>query len=252
MSQKISYFVLPNGGGASVAGDAVFKGGYLKIGATTATWLASMPAGIRNLHISVNGLKNGFFKAYAAEVLRVITITPTAVASADYRIVLSAEKGQTHDNNLPNEVQTVFAHSNPASGGTPTTISTAFKNAINNHPYWGSRVTVTGTDTIVITAKAGHPIFSAAGGPNLATAVTTAGSPQFGMTGAQLTATGFQFNDDTGKPVSATNYDIFTFEIAQPTDAVLSAASEHRIVFAIVPGGNNTTFISTLTGLITK
>lgn len=252
MSQKLSYFVLPTGGAASVAGDAVFKGGYLKIGGTTAAWLASMPGAIRNGSISINGLKNGFFKAYAAEVLRVITITPTAANSTDYRITLSAEKGQVFNNNLPNEVQTVFTHTTPASGATATTIGDAFRAAINNHPFWSQRVTVTGTSTIVITAKAGYPIFSAAGGPLMATAVTTAGSPQFGMTGAQLLASGFDFNSDTGVPVAGTNYDIFSFEIGQPTEAVLSPAGDHRIILAVVPGGNNATFISTLAGLITK
>ncbi|NBW34838.1 MAG: hypothetical protein EBR30_07435 [Cytophagia bacterium] len=252
MSQKISYFVLPTGGAASVAGDAVFKGGYLKIGGTTAAWLASMPNAIRNLSISVNGLKNGFYKAYAAEVARVITITPTAVNSTDYRIILSAEKGQDFSNNLPNEVQTVFTHTTPASGATATTIGDAFRTAINNHPFWSQRVTVTGTTTIIITAKAGYPIFSAGVGANLASVVSTAGSPVMGATGAQLLANGFAFNADSGVPVSGTNYDIFSFEISQPTEAVLSAGGDHRIVLAVVPGGNNATFISTLAGLITK
>lgn len=252
MSQKLSYFVLPTGGAASVAGDAVFKGGYLKIGGTTAAWLASQPNAIRNTSISINGLKNGYYKAYAAEVARVITITPTAANSSDYRITLSAEKGQEFSNNLPNEVQTVFTHTTPVSGGTATTIGDAFRAAINNHPFWSQRVTVTGTTTIIITAKAGYPIFSAGAGSLMSTVVSTAGSPQFGMTGAQLLASGFQFNADSGVPVAGTNYDIFTFEIAQPTEAVLSPAADHRIVLAVVPGGNNATFISTLAGLITK
>jgi hypothetical protein len=252
MSQKLSYFVLPNGGGASVAGDAIFKGGYLKIGGTTAAWLASMPAAIRNLSISANGLKNGFFRAYAAEVLRVITITPTAANSTDYRITLSAEKGQAFDNNLPNEIQTVFTHSTAATGATATTIGDAFRAAINNHPYWSTRVNVTGTTTIIITARAGFPIFSAGVGQLMSLVVTTPGSPQFGQTGAQLLASGFPFSADIGIPVVGTNYDIFSFEIGQPTDAVLSPASNHRIVFAVVPGGNNATFITTLAGLLTK
>ena len=252
MSQKTSYFVLPTGGAASVAGDAIFKGGYLKIGGTTAAWLASMPNAIRNLSITANGLKNGYYKAYAAEVARVITITPTAVNSTDYRLVLSAEKGQDFSSNLPNEVQTVFTHTTPASGGTATTISAAFIAAINAHPFWSNRVTASGSSTIVLTAKAGYPIFSAAGGANLATVVTTAGSIQYGATGAQLLANGFAFNADSGIPVSGTNYDIFSFEIGQLTEAVLSAPADHRIIFAVVPGGNNATFITTLASLITK
>lgn len=252
MSQKLSYFVLPTGGAASVAGDAVFKGGYLKIGGATAAWLASMPNAIKNNSISINGLKNGFYKAYAAEVARVITITPTAAASTDYRITLSAEKGQEFSNNLPNEVQTVFTHTTAASGATATTIGNAFRDAINNHPFWSQRVTVTGTSTIIITAKAGYPIFSAAGGPLMATVVTTAGSQKMGASGADLLANGFEFSADSGIPVAGTNYDLFTFEIAQPTEAVLSNGADHRIVLAVVPGGNNATFISTLAGLITK
>jgi hypothetical protein len=252
MSQKSSYFVLPTGAAASAAGDAIFKGGYLKIGGTTAAWLASMPAAVRNTYITAAGIKNGFYKAYAAEVARVITITPTAVASADYRITLSAEKGQQFDNNLPNEVQTVFTHSNPASGGTATTISAAFIAAINIHPYWSLRVTASGTATVILTAKAGFPIFSAAGGANTATVVTTAGSVQMGLTGAQLLATGFAFSADTGIPVAATTYDICTLEVAGPTEAVLSAGADHRISFAIVPGGNNANFITALAALISK
>lgn len=257
MSQKLSYFVLPTGAAASAAGDAVFKGGYLKIGGTTAAWLASMPSGIRNLSISVNGLKNGSYRAYAAESLRIAVITPTAVNSFDYRITLSTEKGQEFNNNLPNEVQTVFTHTTPVSGGTRLTIVNAFVTAINAHPYWTNRVVATqtggaGTETLTITAKAGFPIFSVAGGANLSTNVSTPGSPVLGATGAQLLASGFAFNSDTGVPVAGTTYDICSFEIAQPTEAVLSAAADHRIVLAIVPGGNNTNFITALTSLITK
>jgi hypothetical protein len=252
MSQKSSYFVLPNGAAASAAGDAIFKGGYLKIGGTTAGWLASMPAAVRNTYITAAGIKNGFYRAYAAEVLRVITITPTAANSTDYRVTLSAEKGQQFDNNLPNEVQTVFTHTTPLSGGTATTIGNAFRAAINSHPYWSQRVIASGTTTLILTATAGNPIFSAAGGPLLATVVTTAGSVQMGLTGAQLLATGFAFNADTGIPAVGTNYDICTLEVAGPTEAVLSAGANHRISFAIVPGGNNANFITALAALISK
>jgi hypothetical protein len=252
MSQKSSYFVLPTGAAASAAGDAVFKGGYLKIGGTTAAWLASMPAAVRNTYITSAGLKNGYYRAYAAEVLRVITITPTAANSTDYRVTLSIEKGQQFDNNLPNEVQTVFTHTTPLSGGTATTIGDAFRAAINNHPYWSLRVVASGTTTLILTARAGFPIFSAAGGALMATVVTTAGSVQMGLTGAQLLATGFAFNADTGIPVAATTYDICTLEVAGPTETVLSAGADHRISFAIVPGGNNANFITALAALITK
>lgn len=252
MSQKSSYFVLPQGAAASASGDAVFKGGYLKIGGTTAAWIASMPNAVRNTYITAAGLKNGYFRAFAAEVLRVITITPTAANSTDYRVTLSIEKGQQFDNNLPNEVQTVFTHTTPLSGGTATTIGDAFRTAINAHPYWSLRVVASGTTTLILTARAGFPIFSAAGGPLLATVVSTAGSVQMGLTGAQLLATGFAFNADTGIPAIGSNYDLFTLEIAGPTEAVLSAGADHRVSFAVIPGGNNANFIAALAALITK
>jgi hypothetical protein len=252
MSQKSSFFVLPTGAAASASGDAVFKGGYLKIGGTTSAWLASMPAAIRNTYITAAGIKNGFYRAYAAEVARVITITPTAANSTDYRVTLSIEKGQQFDNNLPNEVQTVFTHTTPLSGGTATTISAAFIAAINSHPYWSLRVTASGSATVILTGKAGFPIFSAAGGANTATVVTTPGSVQMGLTGAQLIATGFAFNADTGIPVAATNYDICTLEVSGPTETVLSAGADHRISFAIIAGGNNANFIAALAALISK
>lgn len=252
MSQKISYFVLPQGGGASVAGDAIVKAGYLKLGATTAAFFNTLPGALKFNPINVNGLKNGSFRAFAAEVLRVITITPTASNSTDYRVTLSIEKGQQFDNNLPNEVQNVFTHTTPISGGTATTIADAFRLAINNHPYWSQRVVASGTTTLILTAKAGFPIFSAAGGPLMTTVVTTAGSVQMGLTGAQLLAIGFPFSADTGLPLVGTNYDLFNFEIAQITDAVLSAGADHRIIMAVVPGGNNATFISTLANLIAR
>jgi len=144
-------------------GTAVAKAGYLVLGG--ATNLPASPNILRNAPFQLNLIKNGVFKAYAAEVLRVITVTPTAANSTDYRLVLSAEKGLTFNNNLPNEIQSVFTHSTPASGATATTIGDAFRAAINAHPFWSTRVVATGTTTLIITAKAGFPIFSAAGGP---------------------------------------------------------------------------------------
>ena len=117
MSQK--YFCFPSIAGTADDGTAINKAGYLKIGGTNT--LVITPAALQNFQIPLVGIKNGVYKAYTAETARVVTITPTAANSTDYRIVLSAEKGQAFNNNLPNEVQTVFTHTTAASGGTATT-----------------------------------------------------------------------------------------------------------------------------------
>ena len=232
MSMSQNVFALGNTNPSTNDGTVTIKGGYITFGG--ANNLASVPPVLRNSPLNAERIKNGFFSFFNAEVARVITITPTAVNSTDYRITLSTEKGQEFSNNLPNEVQTVFTHTTPASGGTATTIGDAFRSAINNHPYWGSRVTVTGTTTIIITADAGYPIFSAAGGPNLSTVVTTAGSPQTGLSGAALLATG-AFSADTGLPVSGTNYGVCVFEAQRLGESVLSAGGEIEKFFIYFP-----------------
>lgn len=231
MSMSQNYFALGNSNPSANDGTVTIKGGYITFGG--AQNLAIVPAVLRNSPLTAERIKNGFFSFFNAEVARVITITPTAVAGADYRITLSAEKGQEFSNNLPNEVQTVFTHTAPA-GATATTIGDAFRNAINNHPYWGPRVTVTGTTTIIITADAGFPIFSASGGPNLSTAVTTAGSPQTGLSGAALLATG-AFSADTGLPVAGTNYGVCVFEAQRLGESVLSSGGEIEKFFIYFP-----------------
>lgn len=248
MSQK--YFCFPAvAASATATTEVVNKGGYLQF---TGASLTAAPAALKNFPIPMLGLKNGFYKAYAAEVARVITITPTAVNSTDYRIVLSAEKGQAFNNNLMNEIQTVFTHTTPASGGTATTIGDAFRAAINNHPFWSTRVTVTGTTTIIITAKAGYPIFSTGVGANLASVVSTAGSPQYGETGANLLASG-NFNATVGLPVSGTNYGVYIFEAFSTSEAVMSGHGDaEKNYIYLVDGGNNANMITALSALLVK
>lgn len=250
MSQKLSYFVLPANTTASAAGDAIVKAGYLKIGNATAAWLANLPAALKSTQVNLSGLKNGSYKAYAAEVARVITVTPTAVAGGEYRVTLSAEKN-AFDTNLPNEVQTTFTHTAP-TGATATTIGDAFRTAINNHPFWGARVTASGTTTLVLTAKAGYPIFTGGVGQYMSLAYTTAGSAQMGFTGAQLLANGFAFNADCGIPLAGTNYDVFIFDVNHPSEVVMTAGVEEQIVFAVSTGGNNAAFITALAGIVAR
>ena len=232
MSQSQNYYAIANTNPGANDGTVTIKGGYVTFGG--ATNLAVVPNILRSAPLNAERIKNGFFSFFNAETLRVITITPTAVNSTDYRITLSTEKGQAFDNNLPNEVQTVFTHTTPASGGTATTIGDAFRAAINNHPYWSNRVAVTGTTTIIITAKAGFPIFSAAGGPNLATVVTTAGAVQTGASGASLLATGL-FSADAGLPVSGVNYGVCIFEAQRIGETVMSGGGEIEKFYVYFP-----------------
>lgn len=248
MSMTQKYYCLAANPSAN-DGTAVNKGGFISLGGTQA--LAGLPSALRNFPFQLNAIKNGYYKAYAAEVLRVITITPTAAANTDYRVVLSAEKGQTFNNNLPNEVQTVFTHTTAATGGTATTIGDAFRTAINNHPYWSTRVVASGTTTLIITAKAGFPIFSAAGGPLMATVVSTAGSPEYGAKGADLLASGY-FNTDTGLPVAGQTYSAMVFEIKPQGESVLGGGADEKLTLYINSGGNWALLITALSGLLVK
>jgi len=247
---NVKYFCIPAAAASATATSEVTNtGGYLKF---TGASLAAMPNALKNFQIQLNGVKNGVYKAYAAEVLRVITITPSAAANADYRVILSAEKGQDEfSNNLPNEVQTTFTHTSPASGATATTIANAFRTAINSHPFWSERVVASGTSTLVITAKAGYPIFSAGVGQLMTAAVTTAGSPQYGEKGADLLATE-NFSTDAGLPVSGTNYSVLSFEVRSEGGAVISGGTNERYEIYVVDGGNNANMLTALKALLVK
>lgn len=251
MSIAVKQFVIGAAGSATAAGDVAASAGVLRFDLADSNVTGCVPVNLRSFPIVLAGISGGMYQAGAAEVLRVITITPTAVNSTDYRITLSAEKGTVFSNNLPNEVQTVFTHTTPASGGTATTIGDAFRSAINNHPYWSQRVVVTGTTTIIITAKAGFPIFSAAGGPNLATVVTTAGSPAVGV-GAALLATGtFPTADDgNGLPVSGQTYNVISYDYEIESKAAMGGALREKHIIYVNNNGNNATLLSLLQGLL--
>jgi hypothetical protein len=253
MSQNFDYFCIPSLP-SSNDGTAVNKGGYLSIGGTNT--LAVTPAALRNFPIYLLGVKNGTYKTYAAEVLRIVVVTPTAANNTDYRLVLSAEKGQAFDNNLPQEIQAVFQYTSTASA-TRLAIVNAFVAAINAHPFWTTRVVATqtgsgGSETLTVTAKAGFPIFALGVGANLSTSVSTAGSPQIGATGAQLLATGY-FNATNGLPVSGTNYSALIFESYSGTEAVASGTGDtEKSIIYLVDGANTAALITALSSLLVK
>lgn len=255
MSQTFEYYCFPALAAAPTnTTDASNKGGYLSI--STANALAITPPALRNFPIYLLGVKNGTYRAFAAEVLRVVVVTPTAANNTDYRIVLSAEKGQAFDNNLPQEIQAVFQYTSPAVA-TRLAIVNAFVAAINAHPFWNTRVVATqtggaGTETLTVTARAGFPIFALGVGANLSVSVSTAGSPQIGATGAQLLASG-NFNATTGLPVAGTNYSALIFESYSGTEAVGSGVGDtEKSIIYIVDGGNNANLISGLSALLVK
>ena len=250
MSIAVKQFVIGAAGSATAAGDVAASAGVLRFDLADSNVTGIVPVNLRNFPIVLAGVSGGMYQAGAAEVLRVITITPTAVAGFDYRITLSAEKGQVFNNNLPNEVQTVFTHTAPA-GATATTIGDAFRSAINNHPFWSTRVVVTGTTTIIITARAGFPIFSAAGGANLATVVTTAGSPAIGVGAALISSGTFPTVDDgNGIPVSGQTYNVISYDYEVESRAAQGGAIREKHIFYVNNNGNNATLLSLLQGLL--
>lgn len=250
MSIAIKQFVLGAAGSATAAGDAVLAGGYLKFDLADSNVTAIVPTFLRDYPINLGNIKGGVYQAGQAETLRVVTITPTAANSTDYRIVLSAEKGQAFSNNLPQEVQTVFSYTSKTSGDTATTIGDAFRTAINNHPYWNTRVAVTGTTTIIITAKAGFPIFSAGVGANLASVVSTPGAVAIGI-GATMLASGL-FTDATyGLPVSGQTYNVISFMYEVTDNGGLSGGVMERVYLYINNNANNSTLLGLLQGFLT-
>ena len=253
MSQTFEYYCIPTAPAAN-DGTAVNKGGYLSLGG--ATTLPVLPQALRNFPIYLLGVKNGTYKAYAAEVLRIVVVTPTSANNTDYRLVLSAEKGQAFDSNLPQEIQAVFQYTSDASASRLKIVN-AFVAAINAHPYWTTRVVATqtggaGTETLTVTAKAGFPIFALGVGANLSVSISTAGSPQIGATGAQLLASG-NFNATVGLPVAGTNYSAFIFESYSGTEAVGSGVGDtEKSIIYLIDGGNNAALITALTSLVVK
>jgi hypothetical protein len=251
MSVAVKQFVLGAAGSATAAGDVANVGGYLKFDLADTNVTNIVPAVLENFPLRISDISGGLYQAGAAEVLRVITVTPTAANSTDYRITLSAEKGQVSTNNLPNEVQTVFVHTTAASGATATTIGDAFRAAINNHPYWSQRVAVTGTTTIIITAKAGFPIFSVGIGQLMTQAVTTAGSIAVGI-GANLIASGLfpTVDDGNGIPVSGQTYNVISYDYEAESRAALGGSVKEKHIWYVNNAANNSTLLGLLQGFL--
>lgn len=250
MSIAVKQYVLGAAAGATAAGDVAVNGGYLKFDIADANILPIVPSGLRDFPINLSLIKGGVYQAGVAETARVITITPTALNSTDYRLVLSAEKGVVFNNNLPNETQTAFYHTTPVSGGTATTISAAFIAAINAHPFWNTRVTASGTTTIVLTAKAGFPIFSVGVGANLAQVLTTAGVQSVGL-GANLLASGYFTDASYGTPVSGQTYNVISFMYEVTDNGGLAGGVMERVYLYINNNANNATLLSLLQGFLT-
>jgi hypothetical protein len=250
MSVAVKQFVLGAAGSATAAGDVANVGGYLKFDLADSNVTNIVPAVLENFPVRISDISGGLYQAGAAEVLRVITVTPTAANSTDYRITLSAEKGQVSTNNLPNEVQTVFVHTT-AAGATATTIGDAFRAAINNHPYWSQRVAVTGTTTIIITAKAGFPIFSVGIGQLMTQAVTTAGSIAVGI-GANLIASGLfpTVDEGNGIPVSGQTYNVISYDYEVESRAALGGTVKEKHIWYVNSAANNSTLLGLLQGFL--
>ncbi len=256
MAIAVRQFVLGAAGSATASGDVANVGGYLKFDLADSNITAIVPTNLENFPVSISNISGGLYQAGAAEVLRIIVVTPTAANSTDYRITLSAEKGQAFNNNLPNEIQTVFSHTTPVSGGTRLTIVNAFVSAINNHPYWTTRVVATqtgsgGSETLTITARAGFPIFSVGVGQLMTQAVTQAGSPAIGI-GASLLASGlFPTTDDgNGLPVSGQTYNVISYDYEVESKAAMGHSVKEKHIWYINNASNNNTLLGLLQGFL--
>lgn len=91
--------------------------------------------------------------APVTEVLQVTTLSPTAANSSTYSLII-----QQYDvANKSWGITYTDTHTTAASGATATTISDYFRNNINANSQL--RITATGTNTVVLTAETGYPIF---------------------------------------------------------------------------------------------
>jgi hypothetical protein len=117
---------------------------------------------------------------YVAEVAQVSTVTITEFNNSLYSLSL-----------ICNDVNSGMITSVPLtvtsdSTATPTEIAAAFRAAINSMPELS--VTASGTSTLVVTAKAGFPIFTLATSDAKMTIATSAGTVGVG-TGTSLIGT---------------------------------------------------------------
>jgi hypothetical protein len=252
MSITIKQFVIGPAASATAAGDVAASAGVLRFDLADTNVTGVVPVNLRSYPLVLAAVTGGMYQAGAAEVLRIITLAPTAANSTDYRVVLSTEKGQVSNNNLPSEVQSVFIHTTAASGGTAASISTAIVNAINAHPFWNTRVVATSpSSNIVITARAGFPIFSVGVGPLISNTVSTAGSPSVGI-GATLIASGTfpTVDDGNGIPVSGQTYNVISYDYEVESRAAMGGAIREKHIIYVNSNGNNSTLLSLLQPLL--
>ena len=102
-------------------------------------------------------VRNVAINTSVAEVAGVITITPTAVASATYTFYIS---GFSKSTTLPKTMNVSFAASASASA---TTISDQAKAIINADSDFSVTANAIGSATIVLTSTTGFPLFTVGG-----------------------------------------------------------------------------------------
>lgn len=127
-----------------------------------------------------NAITKASITAPVTEVLQVTTVTPTAVASTLYGILIEQYDYETGGN-----ITRQYFYETAASGDTATTICDAFRTAINNDSI--IKIAATGAATLILTAETGYPKFTVKftnAAASLAQSTGTAGVVAIGTTAA--------------------------------------------------------------------
>lgn len=146
--------------------------------------------------------------AAVAEQLQETTLTPTAGNNQTYEIYITQWNPVTG-----RTMEFQFSHETAASGATATTISTAFKDAVNAATALGQlEIDATGTTTIVLDALAGYAIFN-----------------------VTILQTGGGFTQATGTAGIAASGTAAALALQGITDGITAAASYTTIVISYQP-----------------
>lgn len=234
MSATIKKFVW-NGTALTTAAE-VSTTNYLKLSGNAA---ANAPQALKDNALKISNIYNGQFFATEAEVARVVTIAVTASVGAEYKVTLTAEKGPSYSGGTSvNEIQNVFTHTAP-TGATQNTIVAAFTAAINNHPFWSTRVTASGTTSLVLTAKTGFPIFGYSVYGPLAATLSTAGTAGVGIGNYLLLDPTMPTDTYYGAVTAGQTYHVFTFMYKVPSEAVMGQEISEKYVLYVNSNTNN-------------
>lgn len=207
---------------------------------------------IAGVIIPLDGIKPGSArKPYVAEVLQITTGDPTATASTSYSFNVLAHS--TIDDRMKTFAVPAFTSSSSTS---KTAISTVVVNTLNQFGDASFTTALGGSapnQTVVVTAKAGFPIFTAQGGSSTP-GVFTMTATQAGVVGRGSGASILLSNESHEDIVSTNNYSTYLIEYSDP--AIVKTRNEefpstNQLLLYVNEGATNFASLSGTYGTLT-